>query len=150
MKNDFRFKVQLADHDCGSIMKEVFIDAVVFLRKHVRYRFSLGTTDSAGLMEVSFDQLEQIRRRNQKNNLMDYNTPLQECDSTFELLVPREEELEQRLEAARRWFAEDADFLAKKMAISKNGEIDCASLKVDVDTETAEKVLLKCNRKPES
>lgn len=144
MKDDFKFEVQLADHDGGSIMKEVFIDAVVFLRKDVRYRFSLGTTDSAGLMEVSFNQLEQIRRRNQKDNLMDYNTTLQECDSTLELVVPRTEELEQRLEAARRWFAEDADSLADKIAMSKNDEISCASLKIDVGAEIAERVLLKC------
>lgn len=146
MKDDFRFEVQLTDRDGGSISKVVFIDALVFLRKKLRYRFSLGTTNSSGLMEVSFNQLEQIRRNNQKDNLMDYNTTLQECDSTLEFVVPSAEELEQRLDAARRWFSEDADSLADKIAKSKNGEVACTSLKVDVDAEVASRVLLRCNQ----
>lgn len=142
MKDDFRFVAQLANRDGIPITKAVFVDVVVFVRRRVRYRFNLGATDSSGQIEVSFSRLERIRLENQKDNLMDYNTPLTDCDSIIELIVPTAMELEQRCEAARRWYSEDA---SADTVGGKNDEVVCAPVAVDVDAETSGKVLLQCD-----
>lgn len=143
MKDDFKFAVQLADRDGSPITKVVFIDAIVYLKRKVRYRFNLGATDSSGLIEVSFSRLEQIRQENQEGNIMDYNTPLTDCDSIIELVVPSAMELEQRREAARHWYGEDGSS-APGIVESQNEEIACAPTTVDVDAEAGGKVLLQC------
>lgn len=143
MRDDFRFEIQLADRVGNPVAKEVLIDIVLFLRQRVRYRFNLGTTDGSGLIKIDFQRLEEIRRSNQKDNLMDYNTPLTECDSIVEILVPSSGELKQRLEAVRKWFADDsvADVIAK----AKNDEVTCDPLRVDVEAKAGERLLLRCD-----
>ena len=142
MKNDFEFVVQLADHDGNKITRVVIVDAVIFLRGRIRYRFSLGATSGSGRIEITFSRLENIRRENQKYDLMDYNTSLDDCDDVIEIVVPSALELEQRREAARRWFNEDA---ARSSSLeADNDAVSCQALQVDVGADLNREVLLRC------
>ena len=143
---DFRFDIQIADRAGNPIAKGgIVVDVVLFFRHKVRYRFAFGTTNEFGLVKIDSDLVEKIRLSNQKFNLMDYNTPLADCDATLEFVVPTSIELEQRIEAARRWFPEDEAFI-RSISESRNNEMACGSLKVDLVEYAGARLFLRCDQ----
>jgi hypothetical protein len=141
---DFRFEIQLADHAGNPIRKDgVLVDVVLFVGGRVRYQFNSGATNDCGSLEIDHARLDELRLSNQKFSLMDYNTPLSDCDSTIEVLIPSVTELEQRIEAARSLSIDESAI--EKVAKSGNGEVVCESLKVDVAANAGKRLLLKCD-----
>lgn len=68
-----------------------------------RYGFFLDPTDGQGRLRISYEDVETERRDNAKESLMDYNTPLTECDPQIQITIPTDEELKRSYEVATRW-----------------------------------------------
>jgi hypothetical protein len=58
-----------------------------------RYGFVAGRTDKEGRLNVSYDDLEKLRRANAQEFLMDCNTKLEDCDPLVQIVVPSVEDL---------------------------------------------------------
>lgn len=145
MRDDFTIELQLADRSGAPVARErVLVDVIVFLHAKVRYKFNVGMTSALGKLTVNFDQLEKVRLENQKMFLMDYNTPLVDCDPKVEFSVPGEKELQERVVAIKTWFPSDVTSVEK---ISGNGNSDvvCEGVSVDVDLNPEAKILIKCD-----
>jgi hypothetical protein len=56
-----------------------------------RYAFKAGLTDEAGHLTAFYSDLDQRRRESAAENLMDYNTRLDGCDSTIKIVVPSQD-----------------------------------------------------------
>ena len=144
MRADFQIQIQLVD-DAGAELKldKVFIDALIYLQSNVRYTFSAGLTDSKGRLVVSFDQLEKIRLRNQAFSVMDYNTSLEDCDSTIGISVPSSATLRQRHEAIQKWFPDEA-----KLEVPNNNNLILSNeVIIDIDINRQSKVNLEIKKK---
>jgi hypothetical protein len=61
-----------------------------------RYRFDVWSTDGDGHCVISFEDLDMKRRLLGNGDLMDFNTPLTECDPMVEIWIPPESEFELR------------------------------------------------------
>jgi hypothetical protein len=75
-----------------------------FVNKNYRYGFKAGRTDQLGHLSVSYADVETLRREDAAENLMDYNTKLEACDPTVEIVVPSEEALRKQYDNAMRGY----------------------------------------------
>lgn len=62
------------------------------------YTFEVWPTDSDGRCQIRYDDLEDVRRLLGSADLMDFNTPLTECDPTVEIWIPPESDFVRRRE----------------------------------------------------
>ncbi len=82
----------------GNVLPEVRFFCGGQTKRH-RYAFKTWSTDPGGRCEIRYEELEDMRRLLASADLMDFNTPLEECDALVEVRIPPEEEL---LELKRR------------------------------------------------
>ena len=92
--------VQLIDGGSTLHLEGALVECQLFCKGVLRYCFMVGRTDSQGALSFSFDDIERIRRRRGLESLMDYNTPLEDCDSTVKIVVPSQERLRQQTQQA--------------------------------------------------
>jgi hypothetical protein len=105
MKPGQTIEVQLEDAAGAPLrLENVFLEIRLFTRGNYRYGFNIGRTDGSGKLRVSYPDVENMRAENAKQSLMDYNTPLIDCDPTVEIRVPTEEELRGRVETVRKTY----------------------------------------------
>jgi hypothetical protein len=81
----------------------VHLDIRFYMEGRFRYSFLLGQTNSQGISPISFDHLQRQLEANQRLFLMDYNTPLADCDNLVGIIAPTGAELIER-EAYRAEF----------------------------------------------
>ena len=68
-----------------------------------RYTFQGWPTNAAGRSEVTFNDLDEDRIMLSFSNLMDFNTPLAECDPTVEIWIPPESHFEEARRRILEW-----------------------------------------------
>ncbi len=104
MRGGQKIEIQLVD-DVGRAvqMGNVLATITFFSGGHLRYVFDLNPTGSDGRTTAEFDELDVQRAAAGLNNLMDYNTALNECDREVEISVPSEAQLRKRQEAVKQW-----------------------------------------------
>ena len=149
MNKNFEMEVQLVNEVREPLeLRGVSLDAEMYLNGRIRYRFEVGVTDSRGKLRFTFQDLEQSRLSNQEFALMDYNTPLEECDANLGLIVPSMAEIEQRQLAIDKWFShvDDQPMRQKVEAIRtrNNRKVVCEKHYVNVDCEPRAQVKLAC------
>jgi hypothetical protein len=72
---------------------DILLDIKLFTRGSFRYQFKAGRTDAKGKLSITYADLEFQRASNAKLFLMDYNTPLTDCDPLVEISIPSDREL---------------------------------------------------------
>lgn len=82
----------------------VLVSLHFFTKGNYRYGFQIGRTDDAGRISVSYDDVESLRRKDAQDNLMDYNTKLEDCDPSVAVVIPSQEELRQQYDNAMRFY----------------------------------------------
>jgi hypothetical protein len=85
-------------------LANVIIQVHLFTKGNYRYSLHAGRTDNNGQLNLSYADIEQWRDSNAKHFLMDYNTPLEECDPTVEIFVPTENSLRQAVENVKEGY----------------------------------------------
>jgi hypothetical protein len=103
MNRSQSIEIQLADGTgqplhLGNVVTELHF----FTGGRFRYAFKVGRTDEIGHLSTSYGNIEVLRRANATENLMDYNTRLEDCDSTVKVVVPSQEHLAKQYESAVR------------------------------------------------
>ena len=148
--DSFDISVQLTDAQGEAIqIAHILIDAILYIEDRVRYRFQAGETDAQGRFRLTFRSLEQERIKNQAFQIMDYNTPLQSCNSQICLVVPEADELAARREGIQQWFPEDLIAL-KQLEESQNWRVRCTPIDIQTNSETLGLVRWVCERLPKS
>lgn len=93
-------EIQLVDPSGAPVrLANVLPEVGVFYKGHTerpRYRFHVWSTDPDGRCEIRFSDLEMQRKLLGDADLMDFNTPLTECDPLVEVRIPPESEFEAR------------------------------------------------------
>src|ERR1700722_19706698 len=103
--------IQLSDEDGNPLpIANVYVVIHLFTRGNYRYGFEAGRTDADGRIVVTYDSLEAERRENGRMFIMDYNTPLEDCDSVSTLLVYPEQELRERRKRGLRSFLQEPNW----------------------------------------
>lgn len=120
--------------------------AVDFLiRGRYRYGFWSEPSDENGEVRISYEQMESSRHENALFFLMDYNTPLDECDEAMRVHLRDAEELREMHEKASRWFKDPES--TKRRDDRMNGPnklFHSASLEFELEEAGATIVELEC------
>ena len=97
--------VQLVDKSGGSLhLPGVYVDVEFYTRGNYRYGFRLSPTNDNGELHIDYGMVEGKRAEGARIFLMDYNTPITDCDSRIKIYVPAAEELKKAHEGIGRWF----------------------------------------------
>ena len=88
----------------------VIIRIQFFIRGNYRFGFFVGRTDSGGHLRIAFADIELLRLKNATENLMDYNTQLEDCDSTVRIVIPSEQQLHEQFDVAVRSYQQPPDW----------------------------------------
>jgi hypothetical protein len=124
-------EIQLEDASGAPLrLGNVFLEIRFFTRGNYRYGFNIGRTDSCGTLRVSYSDVETLRAENAKQSLMDYNTPLIDCDPVIEIRVPTEEELRSRLESVQKSYG---TVPAWAQHWPSNGEVEAQPRKIELE-----------------
>ena len=123
----------------------VIIDAAFFAEGKQRYQFFAGQTDVGGQLVARYDHFDRERTNNALQNLMDYNTRLEDCTSQLRLHVPSLEELMQRLKAVEKWYPELAQPLAERIAVCANGKVKVDDATVQLESGRITPVTMLCH-----
>jgi hypothetical protein len=98
---------------------DVLVLINLFTGGRYRYGFIAGRTDKEGRLNVTYDDIEKLRRANAQEFLMDYNTKLEDCDPLAQIVVPSEEDLLARKEKVFENLGSDPDWAATWPANAK-------------------------------
>lgn len=83
----------------------VLLEICFFRGGNYRYGFVVGRTDNEGCLKISFDDIERCRLKNARENLMDYNTPLEDCDPTIRIAAPSDQQLRELAKNAMHFYS---------------------------------------------
>jgi hypothetical protein len=127
-------KIQLVDNQGNSLpIGNVMVNVEFFVKGNYRYGFEAGRTDATGRLVVSYDDLDNRRRKLGNEFLMDYNTTLDECDPTVKIVILTEQELRSRREQVVRSFGREPEWSA---AWPSNAQISAETKSVDLSAQT--------------
>jgi len=111
MKPGQTINIQLTSGDGKPLpIGDVLVLVNLFTGGRYRYGFIAGRTDERGRLNISYDDIEMLRRTNAKEFLMDYNTKLEDCDPLVQIVVPSQEDLLARKERVFENFGRTPDW----------------------------------------
>jgi len=115
----------------------IYIDVEFYIDGQHRYGFRFGPTDDNGRLRISYSDVEAERVLDAKFNLMDYNTPLDECDDCLKVKIPSADVLRKAYEWQAKSLAGGASSEAKGWLKSANAKIKANETSVKLHgTET--------------
>ncbi len=91
----------------GLPITNVSVDVRFYMEGRHRYGLALGRTESDGVTRTSLAAIQDQLDENRRFSLMDYNTPLSECDDEIGVYVPDPDELAQREASRSRYWPDD-------------------------------------------
>ncbi len=128
-----QIKVQLIDPKGEELrLSNIVLNVTLYMSGMRRYSFSGGETDFAGISLISFDGIIAEWQDNQRLFLMDYNTPLRDCDDDVGISAPSADELAARVSAAKKWFPEDLEKVSDDIEKSNNHCIESPAQKIKI------------------
>jgi hypothetical protein len=146
MKPGTSLRIQTVDSDHRAIaLGGLIIDVMFFVRGVERYRFDAGETDASGVLVITYEKLEALRREKQKFALMDYNTRLEECDDTIAVNVASAANLAARLEAIEKWYPDDAPRMRQRISGSSNKRVLPTTRRVSAPDGEEHAIELECS-----
>lgn len=136
-QDNARINIRLVNERGVAIpLEKVIFDINLYVSGILRYSFDGGATDSEGQCTIELDDLTRQWLEKRKLFLMDYNTPLQECDDVVGILAPSATELASRLSSVEKWFPGDFNELAEKIVHSQNHKISSREQSLKIDRES--------------
>jgi hypothetical protein len=135
MKPNQTIILQLVNHT-GAVLRlpNVILDIGFFTGGRSRYAFRLKPTDQSGSVRISYQDVETERVKNAKESLMDYNTPLSECDDEVRFTLPTMEELRQSHEVTTRWAGHGTTpEYAKAWLTASNAQVQTEGVLADLE-----------------
>lgn len=128
-----RVNVQLVDSSGIALpVANVILDIHLYLTGVRRYSFTGGETDSGGYCSIKLDDVTEQWIENRKLFLMDYNTPLQDCDDEVGISAPSADDLAERVLAVQKWFPNDLPKFRSTVSSSGNDEVKSFEQKVKI------------------
>jgi hypothetical protein len=118
----------------------VDLEVNFFMKRNYRYGFKVGRTNESGVLNVSYTDIEKLRRKDAEQNLMDYNSRLEDCDSEVEIVIPSEKMLREEYNNALRGYGVPPAW-AKHWP--SNDRIEASPRKVEVNGPTTD-VFITC------
>ena len=119
------------------LLADIYIDLSFFIQGQYRYGFRFGPTDRQGKLRITYRDVEAERTQAAKLFLMDYNTPLDDCDDCLKVKIPSADELKEAYEWKTKWFADEASEDAKGWLNAANAKIKANETSVKLHgTET--------------
>src|ERR1700734_1273658 len=111
MKPGQAIHVQLSDVNGKPLaIENILVEIHLFTTGNYRYGFEAGRTDANGQIVVTYQDLETQRQENGAFFIMDYNTPLEDCDPVAKFVVPAEYELRRRQQEVIKVFGKEPTF----------------------------------------
>ena len=107
---------------------EVHVDLLFYTGGRFRYSFSFGRTDTDGVCRTTVGEIERQLRENQQLFLMDYNTPLEECDTLIGIVAPTADELVERQAVLTKWWPKAPSIYSG----TANERVQCREQKFEV------------------
>src|SRR5260221_1542340 len=105
MKPNQSVEIQLVDVSGAPLrLGNILLESHFFTNGNLRYSFKVGRTDNNGQLRFSYADVDVIRRQYGAENLMDYNTPLEDCDPAITVVVPSEEQLREQQKSALKFY----------------------------------------------
>ena len=99
----------------------VHLDLRFYTEGRFRYSYSLGRTDAHGVSRTTLQDIQRQLEANQRLFLMDYNTPLADCDTLVGIVAPSMSELVEREAARAKWWPNDPSTYVG----ASNGRVRC-------------------------
>jgi hypothetical protein len=97
--------IQLVDDDGKRLkLSDVLVEVHFFTKGDYRYGFKIGRTDDNGYLCVSYSEIEATRRHHREDNLMDFNTKLEDCDPMVKVVAPSRQNLQEQYDSAVRFY----------------------------------------------
>lgn len=104
-------ELQLSDSSGRPLLVgNVIIEIQFFVRGKYRFGFFVGRTDCGGHLRIPFADIELLRLKSAIENLMDYNTQLEDCDPTVRIVIPSEQQLRGRFDVAMRSYRQPPEW----------------------------------------
>jgi hypothetical protein len=114
------------------LLSGIYVDLDFYMNGQQRYGFRFGPTNHRGELRIGYQDVEKKRVADSKYNLMDYNTPLDDCDDLVRISIPSMDKLKDAYEWKIKWFADKSSEDAK-------GWLNAANAKIKAD-ETSVKL----------
>ena len=71
-----------------SLLANLYVDLILFIRGKYCYGFRFGPTDAQGKLRIAYQDVENERAKAASYDLMDYNTPIDNCDDILKIKLP--------------------------------------------------------------
>jgi hypothetical protein len=111
MKPGQAIHIQLTDAEARPLpIDNVLVQIEFFKNGNYRYGFEAGRTDDRGQLIVSYDDVENQRRKRSVENLMDYNTRLEDCDPVAKITILSDRELRSREQKVLKNYGREPDW----------------------------------------
>ena len=119
------------------LLSGIYVDLDFYMNGQQRYGFRFGSTNHRGELCIGYQDVERKRVADSKYNLMDYNTPLDDCDDLVRISVPSMDKLKEAYEWNTKCFAGKASEDAKGWLNAANAKIKANEISVKLHgTET--------------
>jgi len=119
----------------------VHLELRFYLKGRFRYSFSLGRTDDEGICRITLQEIEQQLEADRRLFLMDYNTPLSDCDTMVGIASPTANELREREAARAKWWPQEPSAYAG----ATNGRVRCPEQKFELSRGSGNAFELFCD-----
>jgi hypothetical protein len=96
-----QIELRQAANDKPAAIANVIVDVYFHLNQKQRYGLRAGVTDAQGRLMLTYEDLENSRRRNAELQPWDYKTRIDECDPLLRVVVPSKPDLMRAYEIAR-------------------------------------------------
>ena len=124
-------KIELVDkHGAPVEVGGVFFVVCFFMSSVYRFGFRTPATDENGVVSVSYDYLEQLRKGNLEYQPMDFKTALDECDPVVVVKPPSAEDMQEAWKTVHRFKATERYEEAKSWLHSSNEDVHAEETKV--------------------
>ncbi len=134
MKPGQSIQIQLTDERARPLrIDNIVVQIEFFTKGNYRYEFEAGRTDENGKLIVSYDDLEKQRYKSSMENLMDYNTKLEECDPTVRLAILTEQDLRLKRQKVKQLYEKEPDWAA---IWPSNAYIEAEAKTIELSSQT--------------
>ena len=125
----------------GVQIANVLVDVRFYMQDRYRYGFTLGRTGADGLLDTNLADIQAKLDENRSYFLMDYNTPLSDCDGAVGIYVPTSDELTEREVGRLKWWPE-----REPLVKTANHLVICVEQKFTMRRDAPNDFALACDR----
>jgi hypothetical protein len=134
----------VGENEKPSLLANLYVDLLLFIRGTYCYGFRFGPTDAQGKLRIAYQDVENERAKAAKYDLMDYNTPIDNCDDILKIKLPSADELRKAYEWQTKSQTGGASTEAKNWIKAANSKVKCDETSVELKGTTTV-VSIRCS-----